>query len=741
MTSTVMPIVLIIFSLFVFLGETGGGEGEMAFAQTATPANPIAVSSITNGDSDGVGGTFDELVFPFAITTVQIGSDTYALVTAFVGDGVQIINITNPAAPIATSSISNGSTFDELDGPRGITTVTIGEFTYALVASSGGSGVQIINITNPAAPTAVASISDGDSDGGTGTFDELDGAIGITTVTIGSSTYALVASQTDDGVQIINITDPTAPTAVASITDDSTFDELDGAIGITTVTIGSSTYALVASFFDDGVQIINITNPATPTAVSSITDGSTFDELDGVNDITTVKIGQSTYALATSGLDDGIQIIDITTPATPTAASSITDGSTFDELDGVNDITTVKIGSSTYALIASINDSGVQIINITNPATPTATSSITDGSTFDNLLGASGITTVQIGQSIYALVASQNDLGVQIILLSEPIPIPLQQETVALTMTIEQPTLPAIMFNDATVNIVLDDAGVGYLELASLIGDPIVITENANNNETIQFQFDMTGPYSTANPDASGAVTETPFEIQNFASGAHELVYNRTHIMFDFDDPNFTGLSPSVTIEASLHSAYDVFPFIHQDLGDLRFNITDILLCAHTVGAVSIDFGNIRVGVTTNLDDDGTIAIKNSGSMSNMVKIGADHWCSEGACIINNNVITTQMDNSQTRFATSPNVEYADKKAEFENFGYDQNAAGNIIRGSPAFPFMTHDLFSLIPGENSTGTAYLQVDVALRPILGLEQNRFTGSVSQEIVIESDCNTS
>ncbi len=80
-------------------------------------------------------------------------------------------------------------------------------------------------------------------------------------------------------------------------------------------------------------------------------------------------------------------------------------------------------------------------------------------------------------------------------------------------------------------------------------------------------------------------------------------------------------------------------------------------------------------------------------------------------------------------------------KTPFTVFEYDTDADGNAIRGSPAFPFMTHDLFSLIPSKNSTGTAYLQVEVALRPIPELEQNRFTGSVSQEIVIESDCDTS
>ncbi len=417
------------------------------------------ITSITDGETVPVGGTnktFDELDGARGITTVEIDSSTYALVAANADDGVQIIDITNPATPFPTASITDGETvpvggtnktFDELDGARGITTVEIDSSTYALVSSFRDDGVQIIDITNPTTPFPTASITDGETVpvGGTNkTFDVLDGAWDITTVEIDSSTYALVAANADDGVQIIDITNPATPFPTASITDgktvpvggtNKTFDVLDGALGITTVKIGNSTYALVAANADDGVQIINITNPATPFPTASITDGETvpvggtnktFDELDGAWDITTVEIDSSTYALVAAKDDNGVQIIDITNPATPFPTASITDGETerFDELNGARGITTVKIGNSTYALVTANADDGVQIIDITNPTTPFPTASITDGETvtvdgkterFDVLDGALGITTVKMGSSTYALVAANVDDGVQIV--------------------------------------------------------------------------------------------------------------------------------------------------------------------------------------------------------------------------------------------------------------------------------------------------------------------------------------
>ena len=208
--------------------------------------------------------------------------------------------------------ITDSIKYPKLRGSSSITTATIENSTYALVASFSENGVQIINIDDPYNPTNVSSISDGTR------YPELQDAHSITTTTIGGSTYALVASRNDNGVQIINIDDPYNPTNVSSISDGTKYPELEGAISITTATIENSTYALVASYDDNGVQIINITDPYNPTNASSITDGTRYPELQGAHSITTTTIEGSTYALVASDLDDGVQIINITDPYNPT---------------------------------------------------------------------------------------------------------------------------------------------------------------------------------------------------------------------------------------------------------------------------------------------------------------------------------------------------------------------------------------------------------------------------------------
>ena len=78
---------------------------------------------------------------------------------------------------------------------------------------------------------------------------------------ITNSTSGANSSKIINIVQIINIDDPYNPTNVSSITDGTRYPTLNGASSITTVIIGGFTYALVASTYNSGVQIIRLSSP------------------------------------------------------------------------------------------------------------------------------------------------------------------------------------------------------------------------------------------------------------------------------------------------------------------------------------------------------------------------------------------------------------------------------------------------------------------------------------------------
>ena len=376
------------------------GAGLLGYAIAA----PSVVLSQVAFVADGVDG-FEELAGPKGITVATIGSSTYALVSAYNDNGVQIIDITDPFNPSPAAAMTDGEDgFEWLAGARHITTAAIGPSTYAFVSSSDG-GVQIIDITTPSSPTPVASIS---SALGTLFDDPRDTVI----FAIGPSTYALVAGSTV-GIQIINITDPFNPSLAAAMTDWE--DGVDGVRGLDTTVIGSSTYGLVAEYGGNAFKIINITDPSHPSPVATVHDSQDV-KLDGATAVTAVTIGSSTYALVAAQHDDAIQIINITDPSNPSPIAFAQDGiGGFDRLEYPEAVTAVTIGSSTYAFVAAFLD-GIQIIDITDPSNPTPAASVAN---FDPRFGDfslhEDIAVTTIDSKIYIVTASYFGNGVPII--------------------------------------------------------------------------------------------------------------------------------------------------------------------------------------------------------------------------------------------------------------------------------------------------------------------------------------
>ncbi len=388
-------------SVAIVLALTLPGLLVYALATPAITTSPVAFVT------DGVGG-FEGLEGPKGIAAVTIGSSAYALAASYGDNGVQIIDITDPFHPVPLAAVTDGvGGFEELEGARDITTATIGSSTYAIVTASSDDGIQIINITDPSNPTPASHIS---SIPDTYFNDPRE----VTTVAIGASTYALVAAHRS-GVHIINITDPSSPDSVASVSDaNAGFDALGGSRGITTTTIGSSTYAVVAAF-EGAVQIMDITNPSEPTPVGEV-HNSPDTRLGGATAVTTITSGSSMYALVAAQTDDAVQIIDITDPSNPDPVAFVQHGvAGFDSLRYPESITTITFGSSTYALVVAFID-GIQIIDVTNPSSPTPAGSVDSSDPrFGGFPLPEDMAVIEIDSRTYAIVGSNMDNGVRII--------------------------------------------------------------------------------------------------------------------------------------------------------------------------------------------------------------------------------------------------------------------------------------------------------------------------------------
>ena len=119
-------------------------------------------------------------------------------------------------------------------------------------------------------------------------YESLAYAIDITTVTLGSSTFALVVSEFANGVQIIDITDPYAPTPVRALLNTDQNYRLDNPTSIATTTIDKITYALVTAHANDGgIQIIKLD----PMLISTSTSNKNPKYASGICRPTSVIFG------------------------------------------------------------------------------------------------------------------------------------------------------------------------------------------------------------------------------------------------------------------------------------------------------------------------------------------------------------------------------------------------------------------------------------------------------------------
>ena len=101
-------------------------------------------------------------------------------------------------------------------------------------------------------------------------------------------------------MQIINCTDPGSPQAVSNAIDGvGGFTELKGARDVSIFTIDARTFAIVASKTDRGAQIIDLSDPSTPLPEGTAEDGKGF-QLNGPQGVRAFKSSRSAFDLTPS---------------------------------------------------------------------------------------------------------------------------------------------------------------------------------------------------------------------------------------------------------------------------------------------------------------------------------------------------------------------------------------------------------------------------------------------------------
>ncbi|MCD6259475.1 MAG: hypothetical protein J7J31_07720 [Helicobacteraceae bacterium] len=267
-------------------------------------------------------GSFDTPDTAWSVTLSADGTKAYV---ADGGSGLQIIDVGDPTAPTKLGS------FDTSDYANGVTLSADGTKAYV---ADGWSGFQIIDVSDPTAPTRI------------GSFNTPGYALDVTLSADGIKAYV---ADGGSGLQIIDITDPTALITLGS------FDTSGYANGVTFSADGTKAYVTDGG---SGLQVIDVSDPTAPIRLGS------FDTPNNVYGVTLSADGTKAYV---ADYNSGLQIIDITDSTTPTRLGS------FNTPGYALDVTLSADGTKAYV---ADDSSGLQIIDITDPITPILLASI-----------------------------------------------------------------------------------------------------------------------------------------------------------------------------------------------------------------------------------------------------------------------------------------------------------------------------------------------------------------------------
>ena len=317
----------------------------------AAPAESDCLVDYATGNEYTLGAL--TIQYPFGKPTL---AGNYAYLPGW-DAGLYIIDISDPFSPQLVGTI--GAPY--LTRATGV--AASGPYLYVTEQQPGT--LLVFDVSNPAAPESLGSVS------------LPANTQGIRMDVSGSFVYV---PDSGAGLQVIDVSDPTTPTIVASVpTPSQELPFLD--------VIVSGTYAYVSGQSqccgqfptkETGIFIIDISNPASPFIVGSLDNNSL---------IYGITLSGSYLYVADYYL--GLQVIDVSNPASPAILS------TFDTPGTTSDVAV----SDSVAYVAS-GLSGLTVVNVSNPQAPTLIGGATGASVTvtvkDSLFYATGVSNFRI---------------------------------------------------------------------------------------------------------------------------------------------------------------------------------------------------------------------------------------------------------------------------------------------------------------------------------------------------------
>jgi hypothetical protein len=206
-----------------------------------------------------------------------------------------------------------------------------------------------------------------------------------------SGNYSYVVSATGE-LDVYDVSDPTLPTQVASLTDVGIATQLGpiNALSGASHIVVENGYAYITASTSGDLTVIDVSNPSLPAWVTSLQQ-SALQNADGL-------IADGNLLLAVSSTNNTFSVIDTTTPSAPILLTTYSNNA----LEGATGVAVSADGSTAY--VTSSTNHSVAIIDLANPNNVSLVNSITLPG-----LPSPGIIDVH-GTTMYVVDATQGEI-------------------------------------------------------------------------------------------------------------------------------------------------------------------------------------------------------------------------------------------------------------------------------------------------------------------------------------------
>ncbi|MEW6517145.1 MAG: FG-GAP-like repeat-containing protein [candidate division FCPU426 bacterium] len=279
-------------------------DGVLSIMDISNPAHPVQAAYYAVGARDAA------------------VSGDYAYVVS--RTSMSVVNVSNPTSPYQAGYCD---LLGDLGyGPSAHSITLSGNYAYV---AAGFTGLQVIDISNPASPAVVGRYGSGTE----GTSAYVDVAV--------SGNYAYVAAEMA-GMYVIDISNPLSPSEVGHFENPFSFHS-EGAQGVA----ANGNHAYLVDYWE-GLRVIDVSNPTAPTqtGICTIVAGSTH------------VVVREDFAFVAARA--GLSVINISNPVVPMVVGSFSDHLYWSF--GVD-------VSGNYAFLADYYQ-GLRAIDISNPSLP-----------------------------------------------------------------------------------------------------------------------------------------------------------------------------------------------------------------------------------------------------------------------------------------------------------------------------------------------------------------------------------